>query len=198
MRKYTIAFAALALLGTPVHAAPPTAKAGTYTIDPHHTQIIFEIRHMGLSTFYGRFGAVSGTLTFDPATPEKSTLSATVDMTNIQTHVDELDKELRDDVFHAEKFPTATFTGTQIVKTGDNTGTLTGNLTLAGVTKPVTLDATFEGGGASPLSAGYAMGFKATAMIRRTDFGITGMGWEPFVSDDVNLIIEATFNREKN
>src|SRR3954469_2711464 len=89
--------------GMPV-AAQTSLKvpAATYTIDPKHTQILFSIRHMGLSTFFGRFGHVTGSLNFDPAAPDKSTLSAQIDMTNIQTHVDALDKELASSLFHAD------------------------------------------------------------------------------------------------
>src|SRR3954468_19363040 len=92
--------------------------AATYTIDPRHTQVIFAIQHMGLSTFYGRFGHATGTLAFDPAQPTKSALNVVIDMTNIDTHVPELDKELGASIFHADKFPTATFVSTEIVKMG--------------------------------------------------------------------------------
>src|ERR1700756_4029525 len=113
----------LALGLSAAQAAPLTAKPGTYTIDPNHTQVVFTIRHEGLSTFYGRFTKITGGMNFDPAAPQASVLNVTIDMTGIQTHVDELDSELRDDVFNAKKFPTATFASTGITKTGDNTGT---------------------------------------------------------------------------
>ncbi|MGH6871324.1 MAG: YceI family protein [Rhizomicrobium sp.] len=197
MFKTLLLCAALALAAVQAHADAPAAKAGTYAIDPRHTQIIFSIRHMGLSTFYGRFGAVSGTLAFDPAAPEKSTLAATVDMTNIDTHVDELDKELRDNVFKAAKFPTATFTVTKIVKTGDDTGTATGDLTLAGVTKPITLTVTFNGGRYPPIPfQPYRLGFNATATVKRSDFGLDGMIWSGIVSDDVTLQIECELEKQ--
>src|SRR5512146_786334 len=129
---------------------PVDAKKGTYKIDPRHTQIIFEVQHMGLSNFFGRFSKVSGQLVFDPAAPESSALSADVDMTAIDTHVDELDKELVS-LFKADKFPTASFTATGITRTGDSTGTVTGDLTLAGITKPVTLNVTFKGARNPPI-----------------------------------------------
>ena len=198
---------ALSLMLSGATAAAPAAESaaqvarpvpsGNYTIDPRHTQIIFEIRHMGLSTFYGRFGKVTGALTFDTAAPEKSTLSAQVDMTVIQTHVDELDKELSSSVFHADKFPTATFTANSIVKTGVNTGTVTGDLSIAGTTKPVTLQVTFNGGRNSPIPfKPYRIGFDATASVKRSDFGLTGMMWSGLVSDDVNLRIECEMERQ--
>jgi polyisoprenoid-binding protein YceI len=170
--------------------------AATYTIDPKHTQILFSIRHMGLSTFFGRFGHVTGSLNFDPAAPEKSTLTAQIDMTNIQTHVDALDKELSS-FFHADKFPTATFLATRSVKTGTNTGTVEGNLTIAGVTKPVTLNVTFNGGRNSPFPLQpYRIGFDATTMVKRSDFGLTHTMWSGLVSDDVTLWIECELEKK--
>jgi polyisoprenoid-binding protein YceI len=178
-------------------AAPPTAKAGTYKIDPNHTQVIFAIRHEGLSTFYGRFSKISGGMNFDPASPQASVLNVTIDMTGIQTHVDDLDNELRDNVFDAKKYPTASFVSTAITKTGDNTGTVTGNLTLDGVTKPVTLNVTFNGGRNAPIPfQPYRIGFDATATIHRADFGLDGMIWSGFVGDDVTLMIESEMEKQ--
>src|SRR4051794_4702529 len=171
--------------------------AATYTIDPKHTQILFSIRHMGLSTFFGRFGHVTGSLNFDPAALDKSTLSAQIDMTNIQTHVDALDKELASSLFHADKFPTAMFVATRSVKTGANTGTVEGNLTIAGVTKPVTLNVTFNGGRNSPFPLQpYRIGFDATTMVKRSDFGLTHAMWSGMVSDEVTLWIECELEKK--
>ncbi|MGN6517190.1 MAG: YceI family protein [Rhizomicrobium sp.] len=184
--------ALVAVLGLAVSAfGPVDAKKGTYKFDPHHTQIIFEIQHMGLSDFFGRFSKVGGTLQFDPASPETSALTAEVDMTAIDTHVDELDKELVS-FFRADKFPTASFRATSIARNGDNTGTVTGDLTLAGVTKPVTLNVTFKGAHNSPIPfQPYRIGFDATATIHRADFGLTHSIWSGLVGDDVTLLIEA-------
>jgi polyisoprenoid-binding protein YceI len=174
-----------------------TAHKGTYAIDPDHAQVIFMIRHMGLSTFYGRFGKVAGTLSVDPAAPEQSTLDVQIDMNVIDTHVAKLDGELKEDVFESAKFPTATFKATKIVQTGDNTGTVTGDLTIKGITKSVTLNATFNGGRSSPIPfAPYRLGFDATGTIHRADFGLTGYIWGGFVGDDVTLAIEAEFQKQ--
>jgi polyisoprenoid-binding protein YceI len=171
--------------------------AGNYKIDPRHTQVLFAIKHMGLSTFWGRFGAVSGTLTFDPKTPEKSELNVAIDMSNIQTHVPALDSELSKSVFHADKYPTATFASIQITKTAANTGTVTGNLTIGGVTKPVTLNVTFDGGRNSPIPLQpYRIGFDATGTVKRSDFGLTGMIWSGLVGDDVALTIESEMEKQ--
>jgi polyisoprenoid-binding protein YceI len=171
--------------------------AATYSVYAPHTQVIFGIRHLGLSTFYGNFGKAGGTLAFDPAQPEKSALNVQIDMNSLATPVDELNDTLKNSVFQVGKFPTATFVSTQIVKTGTNTGTVTGNLTLAGVTKPVTLHVTFNGGRNLPMPLpGYRIGFDATGTIKRSDFGLTRMIWSGFVSDDVNLIIDCEMEKK--
>ena len=193
-RVVFIAFTLCSGISTAANAAP--VPEGSYDIDPRHTQIIFGIRHMGLSTFYGRFDKETGSLTFDPMAPETSSLSVQIDMTAIQTHVAELDSELSGSVFHADKFPTATFTAAKIIKTGDKTGTITGDLTLAGVTKPVTLNVTFNGGRNSPMPfQPYRIGFDATGTIKRSDFGLTGMIWSGLVGDEVSLVIECEMER---
>jgi len=189
--KAVVQVAVVVIIGLSLSAfGPVDAKKGAYKIDPRHTQIIFEIQHMGLSNFFGRFSKVSGQLIFDPAAPESSALSADVDMTAIDTHVSELDKELVD-FFKADKFPTASFKATGITRAGDNTGTVTGDLTLAGVTKPVTLNVTFKGARNPPIPfQPYRIGFDATATIHRADFGLTNAIWSGMVGDDVTLLIE--------
>ena len=170
--------------------------AGNYTVYSNHTQVMFAIRHLGLSTFYGTFGHVTGSLQFDPAQPEKSALNVQIDMNDIVTAVDELNKGLKS-VFQTSKYPTANFVSTQIVKTGENSGTVTGNLTLAGVTKPVTLKVTFNGGRDVPIPfQPYRIGFDATGTIKRSDFGLTHMIWSGMVSDDVNLTINCELEKK--
>ena len=194
-----IALAALVALGLSFTASRPAdafPQKGTYKIDPRHTQVLFTIQHMGLSHFFGRFSNASGMLTFDPAALEASKLDAQIDVNSIDTHVAELDKELKE-FFSTDKFPTASFTATQIVKTGPNTGTVTGNLTLAGVTKPITLNVTFDGGRTPPIPLQpYRLGFDATATIHRADFGLTHAMWSGMVSDDVTLQIECELEKQ--
>ena len=187
--KTILCLAAIALFASGF--APVPAKKGTYKIDPRHSQIIFEIRHMKLSDFFGRLGPVSGTLTFDPDAPEKSTLDATVDMSTIDTHVPDLDKELVG-FFNAAKFPTASFKATGITRTAEDSGTVTGDLTLAGVTKPVTLNVTFKGARNPPIPfQPYRIGFNATTTVKRSDFDLTHAMWTGIVADEVTLMIEA-------
>jgi len=176
---------------------PARAPAGTYALETRHSQILFAIAHLGLTDFWGRFDGLSGTLHFDNAAPEKSSVAISIDMTSVDTPSQWLNSELAGpNVFNAPAYPAATFQSTSVARTGPATGTITGNLTLHGVTKPVTLQVTFNGGRNSPMGEGHDLGFSATTTIKRTDFGITGMPWEPMVGDNVTLTIEALFEKK--
>ena len=177
---------------------PKQAPTGRYALETRHSQLLFAIVHAGLSEYYGRFDKLSGSLNFDSAEPEKSAVSIAIDTSSIDVPSQQLIGELAGKaVFDAQIFPSATFRSTSVVRTGPQTGKMTGDLTIKNITKPVTLDVTFTGGRIDPMGSSYAIGFEATATIKRTDFGITGMPWEPFVGDDVKLIIEAVFQQQK-
>lgn len=202
MRPLAVASIALLALTGPVMAQsgtdPKQVPTGSYSMDVRHTQILFAIPHLGITDYYGRFDRATGNLNFNSGTPEKSSVSVTVDMTSIDTPSHELLGELMGaSTFNTAAFPAATFKSTAVTRTGPNTGTITGDLTLHGVTKPVTLDATFGGLTTDPFSGADDIGFHATTNLKRTDFGITGMVWEGVVGDDVKLTIEAMFQRAK-
>ena len=164
--------------------------SGTYAIDPTHTSVLFSLSHMGFSNYYGRFNAVSGTLDFDPKTPENSKLKVTIDTSSIDTNNATLESDLRGSGwFDTAAFPTATFVSTHITKLTDTTGEVTGDFTLHGVTKPITLTVTFNGTGMNPLANKEELGFSAHATIKRSDFGISQ--YVPMVGDDVALTIES-------
>jgi polyisoprenoid-binding protein YceI len=176
---------------------PTQAPSGTYALETAHSQVLFSISHIGLTDFHGRFDRLSGTLKFNAQDPARSAVSIAIDTGSVDTPSDRLNDELMGPtVFDAANAPQATFTSTAIVRTGPSTGTITGDLTIRKVTKPVTLDVVFTGTENNPLGDSRVLGFHATATIKRTDFGITGMVWEPMVGDEVTLTIEAMFNRE--
>ena len=208
MRRFGISVLSLGILlsailptaAQSVSRDPVRAPNGAYEVDPHgHTQVLFSILHLGLTDYYGRFDKVSGTLDYDGNQPERSSLSITIDATSIDTQSDRLTGELKGpSVFDTQQFPAATFKSTAVTRTGPDTGRVAGLLTVRNVTKPVTLDVTFNGGEQNPMGNGYALGFRATATIRRSDFGLNTMGWSMYVSDDVHLIIEAMFDQQKS
>jgi polyisoprenoid-binding protein YceI len=201
MRK-TLAVLVLAALSGPALSGSNDAKlapTGSYALETRHSQVLFAIPHLGITDYYGRFDKLSGSLNFNSGQPEKSSVNITIDMTSIDVPSHELVGELMGTgVFNATAFPTATFKSNSIKRTGPNTGTITGDLTLHGVTKPVTLDVIFGGVTADPFSSADDIGFHATATVKRTDFGITGMVWEGIVGDEVKLTIEAMFLHKKD
>lgn len=172
---------------------PARVTGGRYVVDAAHTQVAFTVNHLGFNAYHGLFGDITGSLTLDPAKPEKAALSITVPMSGITTTSAKLTEHMQGaDFFEAAKFPTATFQSTAVTVSGTS-AMITGNLTIRGITKPVTLDARFIGAGANPMSKAETVGFEATTKIRRSDFGMTyGI---PFVTDEVALEITAAFEK---
>ncbi|WP_156255043.1 YceI family protein [Sandarakinorhabdus oryzae] len=179
----------------PLTQEPAQVQSGTYVLDPAHGKITWSVNHLGFSTYVGQFPAVSATLTLDAKRPEASRLVATVDITRIASLNAALDKHLATaDFFESAKFPTARFEATGIRLTGSKTAEITGQLTLRGVTRPITMTARFNQAGTNPLDKQYSLGFDGDARIKRSDFGVNyGV---PFVSDEVTLHLEAEFKRQ--
>ena len=182
-----------------VSTDPKKAPAGAYQVETHHTLVLFAIPHLGLTDYYGRFEKISGTLNFNPGAPGKSSVDVSIDTSSANVMSAELINELVGPaVFDSAHFPTATFKSTSIERTGSTTGKMTGDLTIHGVTKPVTFDVTFNGGLQAPIGNAYEIGFHATSTVKRSDFGLDKMMWKSFVGDDVKLIIEALFTQPKS
>ncbi|HCU88789.1 MAG TPA: YceI family protein [Gammaproteobacteria bacterium] len=146
--------------------------AADYTVDLSHAFIQFRISHLGYSVLAGRFNDFSGEFSWDKETPEGATITVNIKTASIDTNWAERDKHLREpDFLDVERFPKATFRTTEYA--GDASGgKLDGELTLHGVTKPITLDVKAIGEGDDPWG-GYRAGFRATTTIDRTDFGIS-------------------------
>lgn len=158
----------LLVLANPLHAA-------SYTIDTKgmHAFIHFSIPHLGYSNLIGRFNDFTGSFDYDPEEPNASSIEVTIDTASIDSNHAERDKHLRDEDFlHVSKYPKATFVSTSYVAAGPDSGTLTGNLTLRGVTRPVTIKVEKIGEGPDPWG-GYRVGFTGTTTIALADFGIT-------------------------
>ena len=205
MVKFLIPAAALvALAGVAIAQMPaaPGAKdparvtGGAYQIDPGHTQIVFAYDHMGFSNNLGIIAGSTGTLTLDPKNVAAAKVSVDVPVANLRSGVPKLDEHLmKPDFFDAAKFPKATFVSTGVKPDGATSADITGNLTIKGITKPVTLDAEFYGAGKAPAQMGGKenVGFIATGTIKRSDFGM-GYG-VPMVGDTIELKIIAAFQK---
>ena len=192
--------ALLALTAIPASADvstnPQTAPKGTYKVEPNHTSVLFCIRHMGISDYCGRFNTISGNIQFSGSQPEKSSATIEIDMASIDTPSDKLDEKLRAEFLETAKFPKASFEAKSIKVTGKNQGEINGNLTLHGVTRPMTLTTTFNGGQVHPLSNAYVIGFSAMTTIKHADFDFPDPVWKPFIGDEIKLYIESEFIAE--
>ena len=198
--RLVLAAAALASVSAPLIAQglPGTAdrsvvKAGTYQVDPNHTQVTWTVNHMGFSMLSGQFGAGSGSITVDPAKPAATKVEVSFPVDQLSVTSAPFANHLKSkDFFDAAANPTAKFVSTGVTPMGDH-WMLNGNLTIKGVTKPVSLTARFVGAGTNPMNKKVNFGFIATGSIKRSDFGL-GMA-VPVVSDKVDLTINAAFQQ---
>jgi hypothetical protein len=203
MRHILAGFAAMALLAGPA-AAQGAAPAGAYAVDKTHATVQWQGLHNGLSWYTARFTAFDIQLNFDPADVTKSKVTASIDPKSIETDFlksrpaeskTDFNAELAtgDRWFNGNKFPTITFASTAVTKTGANTGKMTGNLTFLGVTKPVTLDVTYNGFKSYPAPRKAKVGFRAVGTINKTQWGMPAGG--P-IADDVKIEINAEFEQK--
>jgi len=195
-----LAFAVLTVAGTalanPSTTDPAKVPAGTYALDKRHASLVVKIAHMGgFSHYTMRFDGLDGGFTYDPANWQATKVNIAVDAKSIDTGNAPFDKQITG-YFEADKYPQITFASTGLTPGADGKGVLTGDLTFHGVTKPVSLDVTFNGvgHGITPLST--RMGFSGTGRIKRTDFGIGGAVLSQFTSEDVDLLIEVEFEKK--
>jgi len=190
-----LAFAAPALAQTPPTRDPAQIQAGTYAVDPNHTQVGWRVSHMGFSNYAGGFSDVSGTLELQPKNPAAAKLSIKIPVASVTTTSAKLTDELKGDQWlDAGKFPEMTFVSTKVTPEGKDKAKVAGNLTLHGVTKPVTLDVTLVGAGVNPLSKKVTVGFDATGTLKRSEFGVKT--YVPLIGDDLHLTIAGAFERQ--
>ena len=187
-----LAFAAPAFFAATLNAA---AAPEAYTFDPLHTEVRFCWNHLGVSRQCAHFVKYEGELLYDQANPENSSINVTFAADSIETLVPVFNDHMKGEkLFDAKKFPQITFKSTKFQKTGDKAGQVTGDLTVKGVTKPVTLDVTLNFAGAHPMSKKRTLGLGAVTAIKRTDFGVSYVA--PMVSDDVSIEIQTEMNKK--
>jgi len=188
MRKITLAVAMMASISS-------VQAAESYTIDPLHTFPNFEINHLGFSTMHGRFGKTEGKLIIDWK-KNTGSVDITIDAASVNTGYVKRDNHLRSpDFLNAAEFPEITYKSTRIKINDDKTATVEGNLTIQGVSKPVTLDVNSINCGPNPMRKEiYVCGFNAEGEIKRSDFGVTYA--LPAIGDDMKLSIEVEAKRD--
>jgi len=195
--KQTLIFLCLliAACATPPVKTPSAAPTGNYKLDPTHASVTWSLSHAGLSNYTARFNDISGVLNFDSGAPEKSSVNIRIDPQSVSTGLKKFNDELAEssNYFHTEKYPDIRFVSTAINITGENTGLITGDLTLKGVTKPIVLDTVFNGAGKSFGNPGKTLGFSATGKFLRSDYNmghLVAFG----IGDEITLRIETEFN----
>jgi polyisoprenoid-binding protein YceI len=179
---------ALPLLVCGVLAAAAPAAATTFKIDAVHSSVLFKVKHFGVANVYGRFNEIAGTIEYDNAVPEKSSVQFEIRTDSVDTHAEGRDNHLKSaDFFNAAQFPTIAFNSTKVEKTGETTFRVTGDLTLLGVTKPTTFEVELTGEGKHPRSQKAMIGFESHGTIQRSNWGMEFMNGP--LSDEVQLIL---------
>ena len=176
----------------PANTDPAAVTAGRYVVEPSHTRLQFSLSHMGFTHWYGDLTGASGSLVVDPRNPVAAKVDVTLPVASVATTNAKLDEELRGAQWlDATAYPTIRFVSTRVVRTGARGATVTGNLTFHGVTRPVTLNAVFNGAGTDPIAKAYTVGFDGSTTIRRSDFGVKA--YVPLIGDAVDIRISAAF-----
>ncbi len=184
-------------------AAGSDARADEWIVDKQHTEIRFSWDNLGLARRSGRFLDIDGRLTFNPTEPESGAVEVSIATSSLTTGTREWDDAMKSpDFFSARAHPRITFRSTGITKLSEKTGEINGELTVLGVTRPVTLAATWNFTGEHPLSASnstfqgrWVSGFTASAKVMRSEFGLKrGI---PLLSDEIRIDIDAVFLRKE-
>jgi polyisoprenoid-binding protein YceI len=180
-------------------AAAATGQPGVFKVDPVHSSVAFTIRHF-VSEVEGRFKDFAGTIKFDPQHPADASVQFIVQAASIDTDNDARDKDLRsENFFDVQKYPTLTFTGTKVAPKAANAFDVTGNLTIHGVTKTVTIPATLGGVIRNPNGSQKA-GFRSSFTVNRVDYGVTWNraleGGGSILGDEVNITIRVEANQQ--
>ena len=200
MKTIVLAAALLTSVAVPAFAQvvtdPAKVEAGTYAIEPEHTRVRFDVSHFGFTKYDGEFRKVTGTLVLDPSKPDAAKVDIVIATDSVTVPNAKLKEELDGAQWlDAAKFPQITFKSTKVVSTGADTADVTGDFTLHGVTKPLTLKVKFNGAGSNPVNKHYTSGFEATGSLKRTDFGVKT--YAPMIGDAVDLDIDAAFEKSK-
>jgi len=191
-----LALATSAIAADTLNTDPAAVTPGAYVVEPAHTRVQFAVSHIGFTHYFGDFTGAKGTLVLDPKDVAASKVDITLPVASVSTTNATLDGELKSAAwFDAATYPTIRFVSTKVVRTAPDKATITGELTLHGVTRPVELAATFNGSGVNPLDKNYTVGFDATATLKRSDFGVKT--YLPMIGDETSVRISAAFEKAK-
>ena len=200
MFRATLIAVCFALLGSGAAAADPTSRdplkvpAGTYVLDKRHASLLVRTSHLGgFSHYTMRFNSLTGGFDYDPANWQAAKVTISVDPKSIDTE-DSIFSRTVAGYFHPDKYPVILFVSTSLTSDEDGKGQLTGDLTFHGVTKPITLDVTFNGVGPGLFGLGTRVGFSGSGKIKRSEFGVNAV--RLFAGDEVGLLFEVEFAKK--
>lgn len=199
IRTATAALALSLVVSGPVLATPQTrdpvkVPAGVYVLDKRHANLTAKVPHLGgFSRYTLRFTGLDGSFTYDPASWQATHVTFSVNPGSADTGDPGFNKDVAG-FLGADRYPAIVFTSTGITAGENGQGQVTGDLLFHGVTRPVTLDVTFNGVGPGLLGAGTRMGFSGTTRIKRSDFGATAVS--QWAGDDVDLLFEIEFTKK--
>jgi polyisoprenoid-binding protein YceI len=171
--------------------------ADVYKLEKTHVDLLFSVSHLGFTQKHGSFRDLDATLQCRPEQIEACHVEVVVRADSIDTGVEARDKDLRSDrFFDTAKYPDIRYVSRKVTRGGSNGLRIEGDLTLHGITKPLTLDATFNKLAPNPFDQRPTLGFSAHGALKRSDFGVSGL--LPMIGDDVTIVIDAEFNRPKS
>ncbi len=177
----------------PGAAEPTRIAAGSFAVDPNHTQVNWQVNHFGFNDYFGLFGDVTGSLDLDPANLSAAKVDVTIPISSVATSSTGLTTHLKSpDFFDLAKHTNARFVSTRVNVDGQR-AKIIGDLTMLGVTKPVELEARFEGAGINPMNKKATIGFHAATTLKRSEWGMTK--YIPNVGDEVKLRISVAFEK---
>lgn len=195
-----IGFSAIPPAAAQTVPLPPkiSAPSSHYVLDPAHVSVLWRIQHMGLERYTAKFTKIASTVDYDAADPTRSKLDVTIDAGSVHTDFPFADKkdfdaEIRGFIGAAAN-PQIHFISRSITRTGPSRGVIAGDLTLNGVTRPITLQAVWDGAILSPITKIPVFGISATGVVKRSDFGVNAL--IPLISDDIELRIEAEYDKQ--
>ncbi len=170
--------------------APAAAQSSQWQLDPAHSSAEFAVRHMGISNVRGTFTKLSGSARYDPADFKNDSVEVTIEVASVDSRVEMRDNDLRSDhFFDVQKYPTLTFRSTKVESGGPDKLKITGDLTIRGITKPVTLYVDGPSKSIKDQQGRLHMGVSATGTVNRTDFGMTG--YQGIVGNEISMTIDA-------
>ena len=182
----------VALITPKVEQSFDELKAGQYALDKSHGSLLFKVKHLGLSTYVGRFNNFDASLVFDPDNIAAAQLEAIIEIDSLDINNPDLKNDLMDRTwFDQARYPQARFSTLSVTPVSGSEFEFTGNLEWRGVTKPITLQVSFLGGANNILTGKYTLGFSARGSFKRSDFGMDS--YIPLVGDEIKIEAEAEF-----